>query len=265
MPVILKGGQRPEGEQDKLMTNAHGKQGVGKSTFALTHPSPLFYFNCDRPMGKLLEMLPDSYEIVYEAIPLDVDTITPGLAAQYMAKFDALVNQALKRGEGTFVVDGIDIFCEIVKVAKLPKSSGEAIPREYADYNTYFNNHHRRLGVSGLQICTTAMSKPVWTGAKTETDMMQSEGFKWRGRWITTEIYMFTPENCDTPHATPVEGQRGHTHMTWISTSKLNEKLVGAVIPGLTFGLLYRMTFGKNYPDAAKLYSPTKEKQEAAA
>jgi hypothetical protein len=258
MPVTLKGGQRPEGEQNKLVTNAHGKPGTGKSTFALTHPSPLFYFNCDRPMGNLLEKLPDSYEVIYEAIPLDVDAITPGLATQYMLKFDALVNQALKRGEGTFVVDGLDIFCEIVKVAKLPKSGGDPIPREYADYNTYFNNHHRRLGTSGLQVCFTAMSKPVWTGAKTETDMMASEGFKWRGRWLTTEVYLFTPENRDTPHASPTETTRGNTHSAWISTSKLNEKLVGAVIPGLTFGLLYRMTFGKAYPGQAQLFSPSK-------
>jgi len=260
MPTKLKGGQRPEGELNRLVTLAYGKPGTGKSTFACTHPDPLFIFNDDRPMGHILEKLPEHYDVYYENVPLDVDTITQGMASQYLTRFDTLVKMALQAGAGTFVCDGFDILWDLVKIAKLPPKRGdEALPREYADANTWINNHLRRLGNSSLNICLTAMAKNVWTGAKTETNRMQSEGFKHRGRWITTEVYLFTPEERDVPVETPVEHPNaplGQSHSAYIAVSKLHEEMIGGIIPGLTFSLLYRMTFGAAWPGADKLWVP---------
>lgn len=257
MVVALKGGQRPPNETDKLVVSVHGKQGRGKTAFALTFPPPLFVMNCDRPAGFLLEQLPESYDIMYEAISLDVDTITPGLATQYLHTMDALVRAARAKGAGTFICDGWDIFWEYVKVAKLPNATGDPLPREFADANAYMDNLLRRLSASPLHVVLTSLSGQVWEGAKKETTKVKREGWKHSGRWITHEVYLFSPEDRDTPQEVPTADQaKGQTHSAYIAANKLNETTIGAVVGNLTFKLLYRMTFGRLPDGHAELWTP---------
>lgn len=259
MAVRLHGGQSPDRART-IVASVYGRQGAGKTTFLLTFPPPLWIFNCDRPMGHLLEKLPETTEIVYDEAPLDVDASNQAQAREILARFDALLAEALREGRGSFLLDGADILWDYVKLAKLPRQYGEAgepLPREWAEANAYMNQRLQRLCASPLQVGMSAIARKVWEGARRETDRVEPEGYKHRGRWITFEAYLYTPESRDLPQEIPVETKRGQTHMAYVTVSKVNESLVGAVFPSLTFRLVYRMVYGEPWPEEGTLWVPS--------
>ena len=248
----LRGGQRSS-EPRKLVVSVFGKQGAGKTTFLLTFPPPLFVFNCDRPMGHLIEKLPPDIEIVYEAVPPDVDNTTPQAAGQVLQKFDALLAEALKAKSGSFLIDGFDLLWEYVKLAKIPRNSGtEPLPREWAEANTWMHSRLGALVSSPLQVGLSSMARRVWEGAKRETTMVEAEGFRHRGRWITLEGYLYSPEARDQAMELPQPSARGQSHSLYITTSKINEALVGAIIPNPRFDLLYKLVYEQGTNVSAK-------------
>ena len=267
MAIILRGGECTPNEVDKTVELVYGLPGVGKSAYAFSHPSPVRFFNCDRPAASLIKKLPSHYEVHYESVDLDVDGMTPNMAARYLTAFDRMAGEAIKSGVGTFVCDGWDIFWEIVKLAKVPGLSDSTLPKEYEPANGYMIAWLRRLVQAPIPVVFTTIAEPIWSGAKT-TDAegrLKSSGFKHRGRFLTHEIYMYSPEEKDKPTERPRElldkDKRpvgGQSHSSYIGVSKLNEKLVGRVIPNLNYGLLYRMTFGVAHPQAAELWNPAK-------
>lgn len=267
MAVELVGGQAPPNEpENKIALLAHGLAGVGKSGLALSFPEPFWYYNLDRPIGHFMKVMPETRHVSYEAATMDVDATTPGMAQQYLNKFDALVKAAVaSKSNGTFVVDGWDIFWDLVKIAKVKNLDDSTVSKEYAPANEYMNNHLRRLGLSNLNIVFTAFSKQKWTGMKTETTLMLPEGYKHKERWLTHEVYMFTPENKHEPDIKPTGLVGGQSHSSYISRSKLNEKLIGTVVPSLTFGMLYKLTFGKGYPEPERLWSPARASLQEVA
>lgn len=258
MAVKLIGGEAPPADP-KFFIYAHGFPGVGKTSFGFSGPPPFYLYNVDRPIDSLVPKLPAGVEIEYEHIIDDVDATSPAVAKSHLGKFDTMLRDALKANKGTFILDGADLFWDLVKVAKIPGGGEEAMPREWAEANSYFNGAMRRLSLSGLQTVFTSVSSKIWAGAKTETERVKADGFKHRARWLTHEIYFFTPENPTEPFATPKQGAVGQTHQAYIGMSKLNETLVGRVLPSLTFSLLYKLTTGRSYPDAGSLWSPAKE------
>jgi hypothetical protein len=266
LAVKLSGGEAPDNESfNKVMALGHGLPGAGKTGFALSFPSPLFIFNLDRPMGHLLKMLPKTHEVTYEAVSvIDVDVPTPAMAMGVLRKFDALMKDAFANGgNGTVIVDGWDLFWDMVKIGKVPGLGENDLPKEYAPANAYMNNWLSRLGKSNLNVCFTTISSKVWTGAKTEVDRMRADGFKHKDRWLTHEVYLFSPEDRRTPAEVPsggkadVPGSLGQTHRGIITLSKLRERLINQVVPNLNYGLLYKMTFGESYPEPARLWSPS--------
>lgn len=266
MAVKLIGGQAPSAEDIiNLFIYAHGFPGTGKTSFGFTGPAPYWVFNVDRPIDPLVPKLPAGVEIQYEHITDDVDAVSMAVAKKHLEKFDSMLKEALRVNQGTFMLDGADLFWDIVKVAKIPGGTDDAMPKEWAEANTYMNGAMRRLGQSNLQVVFTSISSKIWTGAKTETERVKADGFKHRARWLTHEIYFFTPENPTEPYASPKQAATlGQTHQAYIGMSKLNEQLVGRVLPSLTFSLLYKLTTGRTYPDAAKLWSPAKAPSEEA-
>lgn len=256
MVEILKGGQSPANETDKLVTLVHGLGGAGKSAFGLSYPSPIYMFNCDRQAKSLIAQLPDNYEVHYEAVQQDVDGITHGMAAQYIMKFDELKNKALAGKKGTLFIDGFDIFWEYVKLAKVPGLSDESLPRHYEPANGYMFNLMRRLIYSPLDVVLTTISERPWEGQTRQADYLMAGGWKHRDRFITAEVYMFTPEHRRRAAEAPLETKRGQSHSAYIGVSKLKESLVGSVIPNLSYKMLYRMTFNRLPADHELLWTP---------
>lgn len=276
MPTKLHGGEAPDFEaSEKIMVLVHGYAGTGKSSLGLSFPAPFWVFNLDRSIGSLTKQLPATHEITLEAPVVDeVDKPTPAMAQKILASFDALMTDAIKsKSDGTVIVDGWDLFWEIVKIAKV-RNLEEDLPKEYAMANGYMNQWLARLGRSRLNVVFSVISSRVWMGAKTETERVRAEGFKHKDRWLTHEIYMFSPEERRTPNEAPrggdpsKAGETGQSHLALVTMSKLNESLVNRRFPNLNFGLLYRLTFGQNYPEPDRLWKPgtaTQEKEEGSA
>jgi hypothetical protein len=257
MPVQLTGGT-PSPEMLKIMALVHGFAGTGKTELSFSFPPPYWMYNLDRSVDHIVPKLPAGVTIEYEHIPDDVDNTSAIVARSHLDKFDALLKAAIKANEGTFIVDGYDLLWDLVKIAKV-RNLDEDLPKEYAPANSYMNSALRRLHMApGLQVALTTMSSKIWTGAKTETERVKADGFKHRDRWLTHEVYLFTPDNTREPFAKPSQGNTGQTHQAYIAQSKLNESLVGRVLPSLTFALLYKLTFGQGWPEAEKLWSPAK-------
>jgi hypothetical protein len=203
-------------------------------------------------MDDLLEKLPEHYEIHYESVQYDVD-MNRSVAAGVMLKVKALFEAAIKGGKGTFFMDGADLYWDYVKLAKLPEDAD--IPNQWGPANSAMDSFYKRAEAAPIQVVFTGIASPVWEGMKKETDRMKADGFKHAGRYINSKVYMFTPEDHSTPQSRPVE-KKGQSHSAYISTSKLNEKIVGSVIPNPSFKMLYRMTFGELPPDHELLWTP---------
>jgi len=265
MAVKLTGGQAPEDESsDKIMLLGHGYPGVGKTAFGLSFPAPFWIFNLDRPMGELIKKLPVTHEVTYEAMPVDLADTSKAAAIQYLTKFDALLKDALAgSSDGTMLIDGWDIFWDLVKIARVNNLESD-LPKEYAPANAYMNGILGRLGRSKLNVVFTTISSKVWSGAKTETDRVRADGFKHKDRMLTHEVYLFSPEDRRNPVEAPrggdptKAGETGQTHRALITMSKLNETLINRMIPNLSFALLYKLTFGQSYGSPERLWSPAK-------
>lgn len=259
MVESLKGGQSPTGEIDKLVTLIHGQPGSGKTALGLSWPSPIWFFNCDRPAKNLIEKLPEHYEVHYEAALMDVEAMNQGMSSQYIMKFDALLRQALASKKGTLFIDGWDLFWEYVKLAKVPGLSDETLPRMYEPANAYMHNLARRAIASPLEVVFSTISEKPWSGAKAEGDYYVPSGWKHKDRFITAELYTFTPENRRRAAEVIYETKTGQSHQTYIGMNKLKESMVGSVVPNLSYKMLYRMTFGKLPENHELLWTPAGE------
>lgn len=257
---LVKGGSVPKDSLgERLIVLAHGAPGSGKTSFALSFPSPIFFVNLDREASHLLQKLPEHYEIYYERILYDVD-LTSAKATQILKQVSSALQQALAfnstKGPCSFVIDGYDILWDIVKISLLPQG-GEALAREYGDCNAWMHSLGWRLHNSGMNVCLTALSKEVWTGQTRGTGLYDPEGFRHRGRSITHQVYLFSPEDT-TPPLKPTSGApSGQTHRGYIQISKINEELVRTVVPNLDFLKLYKLVFGKNPDNASLLWTPS--------
>lgn len=256
MAETLRGGQSPANETDKMVTLIHGQPGAGKTALGLSWPSPIWFFNCDRPAKTLIERLPEHYEVHYESASFDVDNLAHGMAAQFIMKFDKLLKEAMAAG-GTLFIDGWDLFWEMVKTAKVPGLTDDTLPKEYQPANNYMFNLARRLINSKLEVVLSTISEKPWSGATKQADYYVSSGWKHKDRFITTEVYCFTPEDRRRAMETPLEHQLGQSHSAYIGMNKLNESTVGSVVPNLSYKMLYRMTFKKLPENADKLWVPS--------
>ena len=262
MPETIKGGQALPGyAAKKIFAIWHGQPGSGKTSALLSYPPPIHFVNLDKDPSALTLKLPAHYEIVYEGIQYDMD-LSPSMANTVLAKIEAMILKAAAYAKahpdapGSFCLDGSDLWWDDVKIAKLPKGADEAAARDYADANAHMNTNLARLYNAPMHVGLSAMSKEIWRQQSKGTGTYDPDGFRHRGRWITHEVYMFSPEDT-APTLSPSSGETGQTHRSYIQKSKLNEALVRRVIPNLSFKVLYKLTFGELPANHEQLWTPS--------
>lgn len=254
----FNGGETPSNEPEKkrLMTAIYGKEGVGKTTLALTFPPPFFIINADRNMSKYLKLLPKTHKISYERLVLDdVDALSPEMAKVYLAKINKMIREALAAGHGTLIWEGEDIIWDVVKTAMLPR--GDAKAREYADANNWMENHYQRVEASELNMAITSFAKPEWVGETRTSGKFVREGWKWTPRWYNTAVYLYLGENTkpdETP--TPRTQTLDLKFTAQVTENKEDKRLTMRTLPRLTYALLYKMTFHEMPPSADLLWKP---------
>ena len=255
-PVTLKGGGRtPTDATPLLRTEVYGTTGVGKSTFAATFPSPLWIVNFDRSRAPIIEQMPSECEIDYLEIPVDSDMLIKGIAADHLLSFDKFIKEAASSDAGgTFILDGADVWWDTVKAAKLPDSDDL---RDYYIPNTYANSRYRRMCTLPMHFVAVAASRNKWEGKTKESTTQESEGFKHRLRWITSQVRIFSPEmRITTPLIPSQDSKLGRTFYGYVSLAKERPSIEGTVEPSLTYLTLYRKIYRKNPPDAAQCWLP---------
>jgi hypothetical protein len=239
-----------------MRVQGYGLPGVGKSTFGLTFPPPFYIWNGDRDMRGLFAKLPKTHEINYVGLSKAADQFSRAAAAGAMAEFDKLLVAAEQAPpEGTFMIDGADLWWDIIKAWKLPD---DPQPKDYQDANNFANDRLRRLTETGLHLYLSSPAKPVWVSASQQSGRVTAEGFKHRSRWITTEVRLFTPESRDETPVTPAaDAKPGLSFRAYIGICKEQPGLAGTVINDLTFKKLYTYIYEKTPPEAEKLWSPS--------
>ena len=260
MPETIKGGQPTStAVANKLMMLWFGMPGSGKTSAMLTYPPPLHYVNLDRDPSELFKQLPPNHEITYEGIPYDVDT-NPASATQILAKVDSMARKAAVGKKGSFLLDGLDLLWEYVKVAKLPKTSGKDtnLAREYADANSWMHGFLGRLHAAHIHVGFTSVAREIWRAQSQGTGTYEPQGFAKRDRWMTHEVYLFSPEDT-APQEKPRDAtQTGQSHRGYIKVSKYNEaEMVRRVVPNITFKILYKLSFGSLPKKHEDLWTPT--------
>src|SRR3990167_1726669 len=260
-PVILSGGGRtPTDPTPLLRTEIYATTGAGKSTVAATYPPPLWVFNLDRSWAPIIEQLPDSHVVHYLEIPVDADMLIKGIAADHLLSFDKFLRQAGESKEGgSFILDGADVWWDLVKAAKLPAGDGSDMARDYYQPNTYANSRYRRMAALPMHLVCISAARTLWGSATKELEMMESEGFKHRLRWMTSQVRLFSPESrLSTPSVprTVSDANLGRTFHGYVSLSKERPSIEGTVEPSLTYLTLYRKIYRKNPPDAAQCWLP---------
>jgi len=260
-PVTLKGGGRtPTDATPLLRTEVYGTTGVGKSTFAATFPSPLWIVNFDRSWAPIIEQMPSECEIHYLEIPVDSDMLIKGIAADHLLSFDKFLRDAHNSKDGgTFILDGADVWWDVIKAAKLPAGDGSDLPRDYFQPNTYANSRYRRMAALPMHLVCVAAARTTWGSATKELETMESEGFKHRLRWMTSQIRVFCPETrLSTPSSPRIasDPKMGRTFYDYIALAKERPSIEGTVEPSLTYLTLYRKIHRKNPPDAAQCWLP---------
>lgn len=244
------------GEYDKkLFTCAHGFAGEGKTTFLLTYPPPLYLLNCgDRDSRSLLAQLPGHYEVYYEWLASDVDALSQPVAAQYTARADALLTAALAGKRGSFLLDGHDLFWEIIQAAKIAAREGTAL--RFKPANEYAFSFYGRLNKSPLQVGVSAMAQEMWDGPSS-TGRFTHMGWKHLDRFLTTDLRVFHKEKMEAGRKPVPVQDPSVTHAGYFEDSKLQEALLRRIIDNPTFALVYKMTFGQAHPEGDKLWQPS--------
>lgn len=262
----ITGGQRPQGEIDALFMGLYGLEGTGKTTLGLSLPGPIMFVNCDRPAGQLIAQLPPDKEIYYQQLTADADILSPSAANGLLLQFDAAIRTAIGQCKSLFI-DGEDRLLEIVRIAKLPANNPDPMPREYADANSYFENHYGRAAASGLQIVISSGARAVWTGAKTKTDYQDREGYKGTRGWMNVELFCYCPEwtlpqssmgvEAGVGFVQNVTGNSQRTHWQRFVTSKVpgKEGLIGTNWQDLTFDKVYKLVYGVDFSPPVEVTS----------
>ena len=259
-PVTLKGGGRtPTDESPLLRTEAYGLTGVGKSTFAATFPNPLWVANFDRSWAPIIEQLPDTHVVHYLEFPADADMMIRGIASDILLSLDKFLLKAqYSKDGGTFILDGADTLWDLVKAAKLPTNEGGEPPRDYFQPNNYMSSRYRKMASLPMHLVHVAAARTIWASASKETDMLESEGWKHRLRYITSQVRMFSPESrTKTPIVPTADKVLGRTFHGYLSLAKERPFLEGRVEPSINYLTLYRMLYRVNPPDAGKCWVPS--------
>lgn len=246
---IKQGGHAPE--QLSLLVNIWALEGRGKTTFALTFPSPLFFFNCDRQCDYLFGQLPETTQIFYEsAIPEPGETLTQEVARHLLSKFTALMNLGIQTGKGSIIIDNGARLWDIIKGAIL--NPGEADKRAWEVPNNYFSGLLLQLEECPLQVAITHPGTSVWESMSKESGLLRPDAFKHIRASETHEVFLFVPgwEDNINPVQTSAmalapTAQLPVQHWARIWRDKYNTSLVGQVFPQLDFKTLYFLSTHK--------------------
>ena len=248
-----------------MFINAWGSEGVGKTSFLLSFPPPLYILNFDRSIEHFFPGLPAGYgEVYYESFADQIDGTSRAVAQKCLTACETLAKEAMAGGKGSFLIDGGHRFVDIVRICKL----GTANPEDKRDY--HFPNEYTRafflaLENSALQVGIAHPASSVWESRNTESDRVKVDGFKHLPAISKISLFMFvlgreaevSPKLVEAAIGAKPTNRDMPRHWGQIRVCKHDTSLEDKVYPNVSFSLLHNLCFKRDWSESGdELYEP---------
>lgn len=240
---VFKKGETPDKRGGGIVL-VYGMPGVGKTRFAINNAGvaePLFYANFDRDASHLL--------VNYQGEKYYYDDFAAGdqaSAKAALSRLSEMKNTAVAAGRGVFVIDNASAFWDLVKLAYLPtKSTGEPMPKEYGDANSYIRDFLLSMEKVGVWTILTAPARQVWFGAKTDSKsgvrFYEAEGWKHIEYHLLVSVWLFVNVREPGARALPQEDAMfEYKYQAQIIYSKKRAAVEGYVLDNPTLELVLK-------------------------
>lgn len=261
--------------------NVYGQPGVGKTTFAFTFPSPIWFARFDRRSDDIVAQARAAGVEVHEegfvgaAVPDD----PRGEAEGMLSRFEEFVDKALNVGKGTFVIDGGNRLWDIVQRVKLPDVEGVVDAEQrarlerrrrllYGAANEYMHSTLLMLDNSPLFVVITHHTKPVFNERGEEvTGLLQPDYFRRVPYVAQLEVFLFAtrPSHVSVPSLLAAANSNDPAARVFappsfyavVTMCKMpgGGNLEGRVIRNLSFPVLWLLLYGQRW-DGPTVWHP---------
>lgn len=159
--------EKLEQQQDngRLMVAVWGEPKTGKTSFALSFPDPIYFFNMDWGLEHHIDRLKAEGRELYVANYLSVSPeLTEAEAETMLMSFERDYATALKKGQGTIVIDTSTQLWQLVSKVflddiKKKRRDGQIYPFDYANANAYFQNLINQVKGNGMNMVLIQRAK----------------------------------------------------------------------------------------------------------
>jgi hypothetical protein len=170
---------------DRLVCAVWGEPKTGKTTFALTFPDPVYYFNMDWGLEHHIQRLVQEGREVYKADYISNKAEFTEAEAELMLKaFENDYAAALKDGRqrgGTIVLDTSTQLWQLASKVflddiKKRRKDEKIFPFDYASANAYFQNLINQVKVTPMNMVMIQRAKEVYNAQGQPTGMLEIQG-----------------------------------------------------------------------------------------
>lgn len=171
---------------DRLIACVWGEPKSGKTTFALSFPDPIFYFNMDWGLDHHIRGLLAAGREIYKADYLSIEPELSESQAELMLKgFEQDYSKALKegrqRGGGTIILDTSTQLWQLASKVflddiKKKRKEGQIYPFDYASANAYFQNLINQVKVGPMNMVMVQRAKEKYGPNGQPTGVMEIQG-----------------------------------------------------------------------------------------
>lgn len=169
-------------DPNRLLVATWGEPKTGKTSFALSFPEPIYFFNMDWGLEHHIERLKSQGKQVYVADYLSIEPeLTEAQAETMLQSFERDYAKALKGGNGTIVIDTATQLWQLASKVflddiKKKRRDGQIYPFDYANANAYFQNLINQVKGTGMNMVLIQRAKEKYNSQGQPTGNYEIQG-----------------------------------------------------------------------------------------
>lgn len=218
----------------RLLMSVWGKPKEGKTSFALTAPSPIYFFDFDLGMEDIIHKFPDAevFHNTYRISSLNTSIAERETVYQgFLGDLESVIGGV---SSGTVVIDtAIEVWSLIqsiyVEKIRQKRKSGDVFPFDYADANQHFSEIVKRFDRNkGLNLCMIQKAREKYNsqGQKTgEFEAQQNASVEY-----LAQIGLHLEKTADKTFQASVEYCRHNTDIEGLTIPGANWDTIEAMI-----------------------------------